>query len=125
MPHARAEFGATGEQLAAAYLVARGFQLREQNVRTPYGELDLVAEHRGALVFVEVKARRTQESGYPEESVTRAKRAHLRSAVAWYLAQRPALRSTRYQIDVVAIRYRAGRDPEIVHIPNAVGERER
>lgn len=119
--HERARFGATGEQLAAAYLTARGYRVREQNVRTPHGEIDLIAEHRGTLVMVEVKARRTRASGYPEESVTRAKQAHLQRAALWYLVDRRTPRSTPYRIDVIAIQYREARDPEIVHIPSAVG----
>lgn len=121
MPHAHAEFGATGERLAAEYLHEHGYSVRERNVRTPYGELDLIAERRGTLVFVEVKSRRTREMGYPEESVTASKQAHLRRAAFWYLTDRHVPRSTPYRIDVVAIRYREGREPEILHIPFAVG----
>ncbi len=70
-----------GEEAARAFAEARGYRTVARNVRTPYGEIDLVLEDaRGTLVFAEVKARGGPEFGDGAEAVTRAKRKRLRRA---------------------------------------------
>ena len=49
--------GQWGEQAAADYLSAKGYEIMARNVRTPYGEIDLIAQKDGFTIFVEVKAR--------------------------------------------------------------------
>lgn len=115
------QFGSRGEDLAAAYLTAKGFTVAERNVRFPWGELDLVCRKGREVVFVEVKARAGTAYGHPEEAVTRAKQRHLVRSAQAYMANHPELRAAPYRIDVIAITYRDGRDPAIVHIRNAVG----
>ena len=130
MPHARSRFGAAGETLAAEYLERKGYRVLERNVRMPVGELDLICLaprqpkfwRRRELVFVEVKARSSSAFGYPEEAVTRAKQQHLIRAAQAYIAGHREFREAPNRIDVIAITYRGADAPEIVHIPNAVGE---
>ena len=55
----------TGENAAEAYLVARGAKVRERNFRTRAGEIDLIVELDGCIVFVEVKRRSTPRLGRP------------------------------------------------------------
>lgn len=121
--------GGWGEQLAAGYLRQRGYTLLEQNARTSFGEIDLVAyqpagaepmEVEPCIVFVEVKTRTSSSFGMPEESVTIKKREHLLAAARSYLQARPELGGA-WRIDVIAIRS-AGPDrpPEILHFENAV-----
>ena len=57
-----------GERMAAGALVKRGYQVLEHNFRCRYGEIDIVAEEGADLVFVEVKTRRGQSYGLPEEA---------------------------------------------------------
>mgnify|MGYP001587481639 CR=1 FL=1 len=121
MPHARSRFGAAGEDLAAAYLTARGYRVIDRNARTRCGELDLVCMHGRALVFVEVKTRTSAAFGHPEEAITRTKQRHLVRAAAVYVAMHPNLRASPYRIDVVAITM-SGVAPDIRHLENAVGE---
>lgn len=59
----RHRFGRTGELLAEQFLRAQGYRIVERNVKTPMGELDLVAEEGAVLVFVEVKARASEAFG--------------------------------------------------------------
>ncbi len=65
-PNARGTLGSSGERLAAGWLEARGFRVLARNWRCAYGELDLIAEEAGELVFIEVKTRRGIAHGAPE-----------------------------------------------------------
>ena len=69
--------GRTGERLAAEELIRAGYRILECNFYCRYGEIDLVAEHGHDLVFVEVKTRRGNAYGLPEESVTVRKQRKL------------------------------------------------
>jgi putative endonuclease len=115
----RQSLGRWGEATAAEYLAGKGYLIIERNARTPYGELDLVARQDQVIVFVEVKTRASAGFGYPEASVTIKKQAHLLAAAQHYLQSRPALTGD-WRVDVVAIRRRVGRPPEIVHFENAL-----
>lgn len=121
MPHARSRFGTLAENYAAVYLASRGYRILDHNVRTPVGELDLIARKGRELVFVEVKARASHAYGTPEEAVTLAKQRHLIRASQAYVASHRECHGLPYRIDVMAITWRGGAEPEVVHIPNAVG----
>src|SRR5207245_10996356 len=71
---ARQGLGRTGERLAAEELARRGYRILEQNFRCSHGEIDLVAEDEHDLIFVEVKTRRGNKYGIPEEDVKSLKR---------------------------------------------------
>ena len=74
MPRPDHRAGRAAEEAAAAALVRNGYRVLARNCRTPFGEIDIVAERRGRLVFAEVKARRPHGSAGPaEEALTRAK----------------------------------------------------
>lgn len=77
--------GGAAEEAAARALVRRGYRVVARNVRFRFGELDLVCEHRGVLVFVEVKARRAHDHGHPLEAITPAKQDQLARLAAAYL----------------------------------------
>jgi putative endonuclease len=102
MKETRKRLGDAGEELAARELIRRGYVVRERNWRCPEGELDIVAEQGGTLVLVEVRTRRGDRFGTPEESITPAKRAHLIAAAQAYL-QAHSLEERDWRIDVVAI----------------------
>ncbi len=102
MSYSRILFGRRGEKRAARFLKRRGYRILAMNVVTPLGEIDIVAEDEGTLVFVEVKARTSLMFGRPEEAVTRAKQATLnRAALCWLKRHDALLRPARF--DVVAI----------------------
>jgi len=102
MKGARKRLGDAGEEIATRELVRRGYVVRERNWRCPEGELDIVAEQGESLVFVEVRTRRGDRFGTPEESITPAKRAHLIAAAQAYL-QAQSLQDRDWRIDVVAV----------------------
>jgi putative endonuclease len=77
--------GRAGEILAAQYLARRGFRILERGYRTRAGEIDLIAEESGVLVFVEVKSRTTLACGRPSEAVGPHKQRRLMRAASQYL----------------------------------------
>lgn len=94
--------GLAGEERAARFLEERGVRLLARNVRTAGGELDIVGERAGTLLFVEVKRRRDASRGAPAEAVTPWKRRRVvRAARAW-LAAHPRRGTVRF--DVVAVQ---------------------
>jgi len=119
----RRAFGNAGEETAARYLEARGFVVEAVQVKTRFGEIDLVCRQGAEVVFVEVKTRRSRTYGYPEEAITRAKfRTLVHCAEAWMQKHGGMERSWR--IDVIAIEVAPDGTNDIVHFPcidNAFG----
>jgi len=120
MGRATQEIGAHGEELAAKHLAAKGYRLLDRNWRWRQGEIDLVAEKGGEIVFVEVKARRSHSFGTPEEAVTLAKQRKLiRTAQAYLLRQGKP--QARWRIDVIALDLNVeGEVVRLEHLENAV-----
>lgn len=108
--------GRWGEQAAADYLSQKGYEIVARNVRTPYGEIDLIAQKDGFSIFVEVKARTTSSLGPPEMAVTPRKQQHM-LACAEYYAQQNGI--DHWQIDVIAVEKVEGQS-EIIHFENAI-----
>ena len=102
MTKARQRLGALGERLAREHLERRGYQVLEVNYRSPTGELDLVALEGGCLVCVEVRTRRGQAYGTPEESVNSDKARRLIALAEEYAQAHPELPAD-LRIDVVAV----------------------
>ncbi len=120
MSQHRQALGKWGEQAAAHFLQDKGYQILESNVRTPYGEIDLVASQADQTVFVEVKTRSTELFGPPEIAITARKRDHLLASAQFYVQQHPETHTWR--VDVVAIRCYVdpGSDIEITHFENVL-----
>ena len=113
----RKEFGNYGEQKAAEYLLKQGYGVLRRNFRTRYGEIDIIAEHNGALVFCEVKSRHTARYGTGAEAVDIRKQRKISRAAAEYL-QENGLMDCAVRFDVIAILARNG-ETHIDHIINA------
>ena len=102
MPDSRRELGTRGEEAAAGWYRAAGYQVLATNWRCREGEIDLVVCRRGHLVVCEVKTRTSTAFGSPAEAVTREKQLRLRRLARRYLSEsRSRWRSVRF--DVVAI----------------------
>jgi putative endonuclease len=102
MPSACTRIGTGGESIAASYLESHGMSVVARNVRSRFGEVDLVADGGGTLVFGEVKTRCSTAYGMAEDSVTPCKRARLGKTAALYL-QRHGLERHPWRVDLVAI----------------------
>jgi putative endonuclease len=111
-PRRRAErYGRAAEALAAIILRLKGYTILARDLRTPVGEIDLIARRRGTLAFVEVKAR-TQTS---EEVLTLRQRRRIVRAAELFLAGRPELVGLAVRFDVMLI----GRRRWPRHLPAA------
>ncbi|MGH1564918.1 YraN family protein [Mumia sp. DW29H23] len=114
----RRAVGVHGENVAADYLRAQGMQVLDRNWRCRWGEIDIVAQDADALVFCEVKTRRTTAYGTPSEAVTPQKAARLRRLAGLYLAEhRPHAGLVR--IDVVAVLVPARGAATVTHVVGA------
>jgi putative endonuclease len=119
MSNYRQRMGTWGEQAAADYLVRQGYAILERNVRTPHGELDIVARKDDLLVFAEVKARSSHSFAYPEDAVTPRKQEHMLMAAEHYLDLNPGSPDT-WQFDVISVERGPDREPVITHFENVI-----
>jgi putative endonuclease len=103
-----ATIGSRGEDAAADAYRRRGYRVVVRNWRCRLGELDIVAERRGVLVFCEVKSRRESVFGGGYEAVTRRKRAKLRALAEAFL-QSTGARPQAIRFDVASVTARADR----------------
>src|ERR1700731_1087620 len=80
-------FGLSAESRAAPFLIAKGFRILARRFRSPLGEIDIVARRRGALVFVEVKARDSFDAA--AEAIGRRQQNRIAAAARAWLAAHP------------------------------------
>lgn len=116
----RKALGQWGEEQAAVYLSNTGVQILERNWRARSGEIDIIGEADGRLIFVEVRTRRSSgRFGTAAESVDARKQKQVRDTALVYLhATRQMARPCRF--DVVAVTTGSVRaEADITHIPNA------
>ena len=119
----RKRLGDFGEDHAAHLLTGRGHTLLARGWRCAAGELDLVTLDGEELVFVEVRTRRGESHGTPEESIIGPKAARLLRLGELFLQAHPEHGERIWRIDLVAIVIdRAGRLLRVTHHVNAVGE---
>jgi putative endonuclease len=111
-------FGQAGESAAEEYLRRKGYRILARNLRSSLGELDLVAEDGQVLVFVEVKARRTDAFGGAIHAVHHRKQEKLIQLAAQYLA-RHHIKNRLCRFDVVLLQGPNAVAPQIEHIQNA------
>ena len=117
----RQQVGRWGEEVALRTLAQKGLRLVGRNVRTPYGEIDLILQDGDEMAFVEVKARTTGSFGLPETAVDGRKQGRMvRSALHW-LQNHPEW-TGGWRIDVVAVsgKPELAADAEVTWFPNAV-----
>ena len=118
MPTRRQETGASGEDAAAEALRRAGYEILERNLRTPLGEIDVLAWEDDVLCVIEVKARADDRFGSPLEAVTPAKQAKLK-ALANALLQQPRFQHAQIRFDVVAVTAGEDGQPAIEILPDA------
>ena len=110
------EKGKAGEDLAARFLLEKGYQILARNYRYKRSEIDIIAQKDNCLVFVEVKWRSTDAFGYPEEFVNEKKAAKILEGADQYIYE--ANWNGNIRFDIVAIRQINGQT-EVVQIEDA------
>jgi len=96
------EIGKFGEKLAKNYLIKHGYKILASNVKTSYKEIDLIAQHRTTLVFVEVKTRSSKQFGSADEAMTWFKMNNFNRAIELFLA-RKNIETEDIRADLIAI----------------------
>lgn len=116
------KLGDWGEQFAVQFLVEKGVQILAHNIRTAYGEIDILGCVSNCLLFIEVKTRSGREFGYPEESITVEKKKHMIDSANAYLQEHSDWQGD-WRIDIISIlKLRSDTQPEIQWFENAVQE---
>lgn len=110
------KLGVKGEQIALDYLRKKGHQIIEANWRAHKYEIDIISIDKDEVVFVEVKTRKTNFFGNPEEAVTLKKQEHLINGADFYINQNEIDLESRF--DVIAIVLDEN-ELEVKHIKNA------
>ncbi|MBU0483168.1 MAG: YraN family protein [Proteobacteria bacterium] len=118
MTRERLSLGRRGEELACAYLQSCGYKIIERNYRSRLGEIDLIAEEAGVLVFVEVKTRSNLNFGHPLEGIGPLKRRKIVVVAQEYLASTNRV-DINCRFDAVSVLVEKGKDPEIEIVVNA------
>jgi len=99
------DFGKEAESAAAVFLKAQGYKILRRNYKTKFSEIDIVAEDKGVICFVEVKARHSDNLGGPEEAVSQHKQRQISKAAICYLKENNLLDQAA-RFDVVALLYK-------------------
>lgn len=95
------ELGRQAEDQAATFLKAKGLALLYRNFRSPFGEIDLIFRHDQAIVFVEVRYRKSMGFGSPAETVNREKQRKLLATAQYFLQNKPSYQHLPCRFDVV------------------------
>ena len=110
------ECGKIKEELAAVYLENSGIKILEKNFACKLGEIDLIGEDKGCIVFVEVKYRKNTSYGYPQEAVTKNKRRKIILVSGYYRMLKHYGENIQMRFDVISIL-----NDEIIWDKNAFG----
>jgi len=116
---ANRELGEWGEQIAIDYLNNHNVKIVDRNIRTNYGEIDILGQKNGVLIFFEVKTRRTEEFGNPEDAVNYIKQEHMRNSALEFIQSNQEIEMD-WRIDVIAIYVGKNNKLQIRWFKNAI-----
>lgn len=112
--------GSWGEALAAEFLRAKGYKIAGCGYRCKFGEIDLIAEDGGYLVFVEVKLRKNKNFASASDYVDRRKQDRIRVSASLYLSHNPTQLQPRFDvIEIYAPQGHVTAQPKIHHMEDA------
>ena len=109
--------GKNGEDKACRFLKRKGYKIIERNYMSRFGEIDIIAQNKEYLVFVEVKTRGENSIASPREFVDSFKQERIIKTAQIYLSENPTELQPRF--DVAEISVSDGKIKEIVHIEDA------
>lgn len=110
------ELGKQGEVRASDYLRSEGYEIIEANYRYKRNEIDLIAQYKNMLVFVEVKAKSSSSFGYPEDAVDEGKAERIIEAAEQYIYDQNWQGMIRF--DIISL-LKQGEKVEIKHFKDA------
>ena len=110
--------GALGEQYAAKYLRYNHYKIKTANFKTYVGEIDIIAEKKGVLCFIEVKTRQTGGMTDPADAVDTHKQENIKSSAAIYL-NKWAPNTKKFRFDIIEVFVQDKELININHIENA------
>ncbi len=110
--------GRWGEERASEYLSHKGLNVLERNYRCPVGEIDIIAQQDDALVFIEVKTRRSLDFGLPAESVTFKKQMKYFKIAQYYMKEK-GIKDLNCRFDVIEVILDRDGSCQFHHIINA------
>lgn len=96
------ETGNFGEQIAIDFLLKQNVKIIDRNIRTNYGEIDILGKKDGISIFFEVKTRRTHDFGNPEDAVNYKKQEHMKNSALEFIQSNQDMEMD-WRIDVIAI----------------------
>jgi putative endonuclease len=117
MPKINLEFGRLGEKAAVDFLKNNGYKIIRRNYKNKLGEIDIIAQEKDVLVFIEVKSRRTTTYGLPQEAVHSFKQGQMGKVALYYLKENNLLEK-RARFDIISIT-NINESPQINLIRNA------
>ncbi|MDM8550468.1 YraN family protein [Desulfobacterales bacterium HSG2] len=99
------QFGKKSESAAVRHLVKNGYSILEQNYHTKQGEIDIIAKDGDTIVFVEVKARRSDRFGSPKWAITSKKQKKISMLALYYLkATNQSYAKARFDVVAISVR---------------------
>jgi len=111
----RKKLGQQGEKIVENYLCKKGYLLLERNFLKRSGEIDLIVKDKDEIVFIEVKTRKSQTYGRPEEAVGPSKiRKIVKTANQWLSINKKL--DTPWRIDIIALEL--NKTINITHLKN-------
>lgn len=118
------DLGQKGEDIAAKYLKEKGYEIRECNFwRRPFGEIDIIAQKQGKIIFVEVKTIEEQNDFLAEDELTPCKYRNLLKMAEIYLSSKKLPQDTPCQIDIIAITIKENGKCILRHYKNAIEDK--
>ncbi len=118
MTKERQILGELGEETAFEFLKKKGYHILERNYKTPLGEIDIIAQDKEKLVFVEVKSLSDTSYILPQEMLNKKKQEQIIRVALSYLKAK-GLKSADCRFDCVAVIFSLGKEPEIELIKDA------
>ena len=113
--------GRWGEERAAEYLQEKRYRIVAKNFSCRFGEIDLIAENRAYVAFVEVKLRKNAVFAQAREFVTASKQQKLIATAQFWLTRHPTDKQPRFDVIEIYAPHGAAGDIQINHIENAFG----
>ena len=107
--------GKNGEEIAVKFLEKLGYKILETNKHfSKVCEIDIIAQDKNTLVFVEVKTRKTDICGKPFEAITKSKYQHIKQGLLMYRQENPQYK--KYRIDAISVLIKP--EVKIEHLKN-------